>query len=91
MVSDRVLLISNKSVPSLATAGTGDILSGLIGGFLAQSMPPIQAASTAISIHAESGLLAQNEIGTISTKASDILNYLPDIINQITKKNQKIL
>lgn len=91
LANQNEILISNKSVPSLATAGTGDILSGLIGGFLAQSMPPIQAASTAISIHAESGLLAQNEIGTISTKASDILNYLPGIINQMTKKSQKIL
>jgi len=87
LVNQNETLVSNKSVPSLATAGTGDILSGLIGGFLAQGMPPIHAASTAISIHAESGLLAQNEIGAISTKASDILNYLPGVINQITKKS----
>ena len=87
LASQNEILVSNKSVPSLATAGTGDILSGLIGGFLAQGISPIHAASIAISMHAKSGLLAQNKIGSISTKASDILNYLPGVINQIITKS----
>jgi NAD(P)H-hydrate epimerase len=89
LTNGKEILISNKSVPALATAGTGDILSGLIGGFIAQGIPPMNAASTAIYFHAESGILAQKDIGEISSKASDLFRYLPLAINQITENNNK--
>ena len=48
----RVCLNKNGS-PHLATAGTGDVLSGMIGGFLAQHMPIFEAACAAVWIHAQ--------------------------------------
>jgi len=50
---------------------------------------PMNAASTAIYFHAESGILAQKDIGEISSKASDLFRYLPLAINQITENNNK--
>jgi hydroxyethylthiazole kinase-like uncharacterized protein yjeF len=54
----RVLVVTTGS-PRLATAGTGDVLSGTIGGFLARGLPPLEAAAFAAHVHgraAELGL-----------------------------------
>jgi len=81
------MFVSNKAVPALATAGTGDILSGLIGGLLAQGIEPINAACSSVYLHTQAGILVQEEIGAISSKASDLFHFLPKLINEISNKN----
>ena len=62
--------------PGMATAGSGDVLSGIIGSFLVQGIEPLQAAKIAVYIHGLAGDLAVKEIGETSLIASDLIEYL---------------
>ncbi len=63
--------------PGMATAGSGDVLSGVISALLAQGLPGFKAAKTAVFIHSLAGDLAAKDKGEISLIASDIIEYLP--------------
>jgi len=74
------LLRSDVAVPTLATAGSGDVLAGVIGGFMAAGAPPMAAAATGVAVHGAAGLLAAERIGTAGAMARDIANLLPEAI-----------
>jgi hydroxyethylthiazole kinase-like uncharacterized protein yjeF len=63
--------------PTLATAGTGDVLSGIIGALLAQGLAPYDAALAGVHLHAEAGERASAEIGASGLLASDLLSEIP--------------
>ncbi len=69
--------ISRGGAPALATAGTGDVLSGVIGAYLAKSMDPFHAACAGVFVHAAAGRLAAREIGPEGVIASDVIALLP--------------
>jgi NAD(P)H-hydrate epimerase len=69
--------VSRGGSPALATAGTGDVLSGVIGALLAKRMDPFQAACAGAFIHAEAGRLAARRIGPEGVIASDVIALLP--------------
>ena len=62
---------------ALAKAGTGDVLSGMIGGFLAQKVLPVNAAILATYIHGLAADIYAGEYGEYSLIASDLLSYIP--------------
>ena len=62
----------------MATAGSGDVLSGIIGTLLAQKLSPLIAAATAVYIHALAGDIAAKKLSRRSTCATDIISSLPD-------------
>ena len=63
--------------PGMATAGSGDVLTGILTGLLAQNYEPLQAAQLGVYLHGLAGDLAIPEMGTNSMIASDIINFLP--------------
>ena len=63
--------------PALATAGTGDVLAGTVGGLLAQGMPPFDAASAAVYLHSRAGFLVSDKLGDAGLLAGDLLDQLP--------------
>ena len=59
--------------PGMATAGTGDVLAGIIGAFAAQGMTPYLAARAGVLLHACAGDLATAQEGEAGMVASDII------------------
>jgi NAD(P)H-hydrate epimerase len=69
--------ISRGGSPALATAGTGDVLSGVLGAFLARGMEPFEAACAAVFLHAEAGRRAASALGgPDGVIASDVVEEL---------------
>jgi NAD(P)H-hydrate epimerase len=71
--------------PGMASGGTGDILTGMIGGLLAQGMDPLEAAKLGVYLHGLSGDLAKEEVGEVCLVATDLLRYLPQAIKEVLK------
>lgn len=65
-------LFAPASPLSLASAGTGDVLGGMIAGFLSQGLKPFQAASLAVYLGCRAALRLEAELGTLGLVASDL-------------------
>ena len=68
--------------PALASAGTGDVLAGIIGGFLAQGLDPFSAAVAGVYIHGAAGDDAAARMGNTGVLASDLLPLIPQAIQR---------
>ena len=69
--------VSRLRVVALATAGSGDVLSGLLAAFLAQGLTPFDAAVAAVFVHAEAALAVQARLGRAGALPRDLLEELP--------------
>jgi NAD(P)H-hydrate epimerase len=65
--------------PGMATAGSGDVLSGIIGSLLAQGMKPEEAAPLGVSIHGLAGDTAKERCGERGLLASDIIQGVREL------------
>ncbi len=88
------IFINPKGNPGMATAGSGDVLSGCILGFLAQGLNIWDATRLGVYVHSFAGDLAQSDKGVLGMIASDIEFYLPFAIKKLysyshNKKNLK--
>jgi NAD(P)H-hydrate epimerase len=68
--------------PALATAGTGDVLSGIIASLLAQGLPAWDAALLGVELHGSAGRAAEERLGTRSVLAEDVIAALPQAIQE---------
>ena len=72
--------------PALAKAGSGDVLSGMITGFLAQGLEPLEAACLGAFFH---GYIAdqwiKNKKDVLSLMASDLLAAIPTALRKMRK------
>jgi len=67
--------------PGMATAGTGDVLAGVIAAMLAQGLSAWESAMLGVVAHASAGDLAAAQIGERGMIASDIISRLPTVLN----------
>jgi len=69
--------------PGLASAGTGDVLCGVIAGLMAQGLSSLAAASCGVYLHGMAGETVVAEIGDTGVVASDLLPVLPKVIKKV--------
>ncbi|GAC1503120.1 MAG: bifunctional ADP-dependent NAD(P)H-hydrate dehydratase/NAD(P)H-hydrate epimerase [Steroidobacteraceae bacterium] len=74
---DGHVAINSTGGPNLATAGAGDVLSGIVGGLLAQGCPPWQAAVAGTYLHGKAGDLLRETVGDAGTLAGDLTGAVP--------------
>ena len=82
------LLVNPTGNAGLATAGSGDVLAGVVGSLLAQGIPAEQAVPAAVWLHgAASDILAQLHIGPIGLVASELADAIRWLRNQLVYHN----
>ncbi|PYT31649.1 MAG: bifunctional ADP-dependent NAD(P)H-hydrate dehydratase/NAD(P)H-hydrate epimerase [Acidobacteria bacterium] len=80
---DGRVWINPTGTPAMAKGGTGDILTGIIAGFLAQfPREPEEAIAAAVYLHGLSGEIGASELGEKCLIATDLLRYLPAAMEQ---------
>ena len=73
----RKFYINKTGNPGMATAGSGDVLSGMIAAFLAQGFDSLESARLAVYLHGLAGDLAAKDKTQTGLIASDLIEYLP--------------
>ncbi|MFM7292700.1 MAG: NAD(P)H-hydrate dehydratase, partial [Planctomycetia bacterium] len=66
-----------------ATAGTGDVLTGVVAALLAQGLDPFAAARLAAWVHGRAGDVAAEALGEVSMTARDLLDRLPVAFREV--------
>lgn len=72
--------INTTGNPAMATAGSGDVLTGVIASLIGQKLPAYEAAVLAAHVHGRAGDLARDVIGPVGLLATDIIQQLPKAI-----------
>lgn len=80
---DGRIMVNESAPPELATAGSGDTLSGIIGGLLAAGMPKFEAAMAGVFIHSRAGELAGK--GAI---ADDFVENIPQVLQELSQMRE---
>ncbi len=80
----RRVRINETGNPGMATGGSGDVLTGLTAALLAQGLSAFDAAALAAHLHGRAGDLAARQLSQPAVMASDLLNYLPLAMREVT-------
>ena len=64
----------------MATAGSGDVLTGIIAALIAQGLPMYEATTLGVYVHGLAGDAASDDLGEYSVMASDIIDHISTII-----------
>ncbi len=79
---DGTVRVNPTGSPVLATAGSGDVLTGLIGGLLARGLDPAEAAASGAYLHGLAGVLAGRDAGE-GTVAGDLVARIPQAVAEV--------
>lgn len=77
------LYFNTTGNPGMATAGSGDVLTGILGGLLAQGYSPIETAKIGVYLHGLAGDIAAKELTHYALMAGDLIRYLPKAFKKI--------
>jgi NAD(P)H-hydrate epimerase len=75
---DGRIVLNPTGNPGMASGGTGDVLTGMLGAFLARGLPPDAALESAVYLHGLAGDIAAARVGQEALVASDLIAALPD-------------
>ncbi|MEL7607159.1 MAG: NAD(P)H-hydrate dehydratase [Sedimentibacter saalensis] len=81
---DGSIFINTTGNPGMATAGSGDVLTGIITSFIGQQIDIKHALMAAVFIHGLAGDIAAKNVGEYSLIAGDIIKYLPEAFKEIS-------
>jgi ADP-dependent NAD(P)H-hydrate dehydratase / NAD(P)H-hydrate epimerase len=81
------VFINSTGNPGMASAGMGDVLAGVIGGLWGQGMSHTEAAWSGVYLHGMAGDVAKQKYGEKGLMAMDVLQNIPEVIQQIEKSN----
>ena len=73
----RRVYTSTTGNPGMATAGSGDVLTGVVAALLGQGLSPLDAAQLGVAVHGLAGDAARDRLGEVSLTARDIADALP--------------
>lgn len=82
LLSSGEIVVNSTGNPGMATAGSGDVLSGVIGTLLSQGQVPDDAAMMGVWIHGRAGDLARQRYGASGMTALHILDHLPPALKE---------
>lgn len=86
IVTDGQSVYINRTGDStLAKAGSGDVLSGMIGCLLGQGMTPMDAAIASVHFHGRAGEIAGGKLGRRCALARDVIDAMPQAIGEVTR------
>ncbi|HWM88135.1 MAG TPA: NAD(P)H-hydrate dehydratase, partial [Kofleriaceae bacterium] len=83
--ADGFVTINPTGNPVLATAGAGDVLTGVVVGLLAQGVPAGEAARFGAYVHGLAGDVCRERVGEVGATASDILDALPHALARLLR------
>jgi NAD(P)H-hydrate epimerase len=82
--------VNTTGNPGMATGGTGDILTGMVAGFIAQNPKQIlEAIIAAVYLHGLAGDVACESMGEHSLVATDLIKALPEAFRRVQKTGQE--
>jgi NAD(P)H-hydrate epimerase len=83
--SGRPLTVTPTGNPGMASGGTGDVLTGMVAGLIAQGLLPFEAAAAGAYLHGLAGDLAAQRVGEASLVAGDLLESQPQAIREVSR------
>jgi ADP-dependent NAD(P)H-hydrate dehydratase / NAD(P)H-hydrate epimerase len=88
--SDGTVWVNPTGNPGMATGGTGDILTGMVAGLIAQHpQHALEATALAVYLHGLAGDLASESVGENCMVATDVVRFLPQAFAEVKTRNQK--
>lgn len=77
------LWVNEIDSPALAMAGSGDVLSGILGALAAQGYAPSEVCTAAVNLHGQAGVLLQETVGAVSSRSGDLMEAITNIIRGV--------